>query len=143
MGKILFYRHSKGRHPWYDLPHVAAVGQFGVLPAFQRRGGGNKLMAFVERRAIATGATEIALDTSDGAAHLIGWHGRLGYRLVGHAQWTGKTCRRVILSKSLQGLPYIARRKIRSAQATVTAIVNTTSIPHPANSPIQRLNRNP
>ncbi|MHB1205030.1 MAG: GNAT family N-acetyltransferase [Rhodospirillaceae bacterium] len=100
VGTILFRRQSRG-HPWYEQPHVSTVGQFAVLPAFQRRGIGNKLMALAESRAVTAGATEIALDTSEGADHLIGWYGRLGYRPVGHAQWTGKTYRSVILSKSL------------------------------------------
>ncbi len=101
VGTIMFYRNSKGHCPWYSLPQVATVGQFGVHPAFQRSGVGRKLMTLVEGRAVATGAAEIALDTSEGATHLIDWYSRLGYRFVEHAQWTGKTYRSVILSKTL------------------------------------------
>jgi len=101
IGTILFCRQATGC-PWYEQPHVSVVHQFGVLPTFQRLGVGTKLMAFVEDRAAATGAREIALDTSEGATHLIRWYERLGYRLVGHAQWYGKVYRSVILSKSLK-----------------------------------------
>lgn len=101
IGTIMFYRNSKGHHPWYSRPDVATVGQFAVAPAFQKRGIGARLMALAEDRAVATGAAEIALDTSEGATHLIAWYTRLGYRRVAHAQWTGKTYRSVILSKAL------------------------------------------
>ena len=86
---------------WYERPHVAAVNQFAVLPAFQNRGLGKKLMAFAEGRARTAHAAELALDTSEGALDLIGWYEEQGYRLVGHTTWAGKTYRSVVLSKSL------------------------------------------
>ncbi len=64
-------------------------------------------MKLAEDRAVASGATELAIDISEGAAHLISWYSRRGYRLVDYAQWEGKTYRSVILSKALTapGLP--------------------------------------
>jgi ribosomal protein S18 acetylase RimI-like enzyme len=101
VGTILFRRHARGC-VWYEQPHVAAVHQFGVLPAVQRSGIGSKLMRLGEARAAETGAREIALDTAEGAAHLVNWYQRLGYRRVATAQWQGKTYRSLILSKNLQ-----------------------------------------
>jgi predicted N-acetyltransferase YhbS len=100
VGTILFRRHPRGC-AWYERPHVAAVHQFGVLPTAQRHGLGSQLMRLAETRAVETGAAEIALDTAEGALHLVDWYGRLGYRHVATEQWQGKTYRSVILSKSL------------------------------------------
>ena len=101
VGTILFHRHPRGC-AWYEQPHVAAVHQFGVTPGAQRGGIGSKLMQLCEARAAETGATEIALDTAEGAAHLVSWYERLGYRPVAIEQWEGKTYRSLILSKHLQ-----------------------------------------
>ena len=103
VGTILFHAPSNldGGCPWYERPDVSTVHQFGVLPAFQNRGIGGKLLNFVEDRAKELGASEIALDTSEGASDLIAWYVRHGYREVAHAQWKGKTYRSVILSKML------------------------------------------
>jgi GNAT superfamily N-acetyltransferase len=100
VGTILFRRQSRGC-AWYDLPHVAAVHQFGVLPQAQRQGIGLQLMRLSEKRALETGAGELALDTSEGATHLVDWYKRLGYRRVAIEQWRGKTYRSLILSKQL------------------------------------------
>lgn len=100
VGTILFRRSSRGCG-WYQLPHVAAVHQFAVLPEKQRSGLGTKLMRHAERRALETGAREIALDTAEGATHLVDWYDRMGYRPVGIEQWEGKVYRSLILSKAL------------------------------------------
>ena len=85
----------------YERPDVAVIGQFGVLPDAQARGVGNLLLNEAERRAALTGAAELALDTSEGADHLIAWYERHDFRFVEHAQWEGKTYRSVIMSKPL------------------------------------------
>ncbi|MGY2051431.1 GNAT family N-acetyltransferase [Methylobacterium sp. JK268] len=102
VGTILFRSPgtSKGC-PWYERPEVATIGQFGVLPDSQGRGVGNLLLTEAERRARRTGATELALDTSEGAHHLIAWYERRGFRFVEHANWRGKMYRSVIMSKAL------------------------------------------
>jgi len=100
VGTILYHRHSDGC-PWYAQPHVGVINQFGVSPSCQRGGIGTRLMAAAEARAAETGASELALDTSEGADHLIAWYGRLGYRFVEHVQWPGKTYRSVVMSKVL------------------------------------------
>jgi GNAT superfamily N-acetyltransferase len=102
IGTITFYPCDRTDGcPWYDRPGVASTGQLGVDPDYRRRGIGARLMDLVEERARATGAGEIALDTSEGAKHLIALYERRGYRFIEHAQWSVTNYRSVILSKSL------------------------------------------
>lgn len=102
IGTVTFYPCDRtDGSPWYDRPDVASTGQLGVDPDYRRHGIGARLMDLVEDRARATGAREIALDTSEGAKHLIALYERRGYRFVEHAQWSVTNYRSVILSKSL------------------------------------------
>ena len=91
---------SKGT-PHFERADVATLGQFAVSPHRQGQGIGVALMAHVEERARAIGAEHLALDTSEGAAHLIAWYERRGFRALEVAQWKGKTYRSVIMSKAL------------------------------------------
>jgi len=103
VGTIMF--HAPGQSagcPCYERPDVATIGQFGVLPDRQGTGTGTRLLREAETLAIASGAAELALDTSEGADHLIGWYEREGFRFVEHAQWPGKTYRSVNMSKRLE-----------------------------------------
>lgn len=87
--------------PWYDRMEVAMFGQFAVEPEFQGSGVGGVLMDYLERVARRDAAEELALDTSEHAAHLIAWYGKRGYRFVEHVQWESVNYRSVILSKRL------------------------------------------
>lgn len=86
---------------WYDTPGVAVLSQFAVEPSLQRRGLGSLLMSHVEARALALGAHEISVATSEGALHLIEIYRRRGYRHIGFAQWSHTNFRSVLLSKQL------------------------------------------
>jgi len=89
---------------WYERPDVAKVQQFAVEPGLQRRGIGSALMDLVESRAREMGAAEVALDTAEGADHLIRMYEARGYRLVDHADWRPQVnYRSVILSLKLSG----------------------------------------
>jgi GNAT superfamily N-acetyltransferase len=88
---------------WYDRDGVAVVSQFAVEPEFQRQELGGKLLSMAEERAAALGATEVAIDTAEGAAHLIAFYSARGYRHVGYEQWDHANYRSVILSKRLDG----------------------------------------
>jgi GNAT superfamily N-acetyltransferase len=103
VGTILF-RDSAATEgcDWYDRPDVASFGQFAVSPELQGRGIGSMLIDLVESLAAETGAQEIALDTAEGAKHLIEYYTRRGYRPVGHADWEETNYISVILSKRLQ-----------------------------------------
>jgi len=87
--------------PWYELPRVGSVHQFGVDPVIQGLGVGSRLLQVAEERAAAMGCEELALDTPETADDLIAFYTRRGYRIVEHAQWPETNYRSVILSKRL------------------------------------------
>jgi GNAT superfamily N-acetyltransferase len=87
--------------PWYEQTGVAVVGQFAVEPALQRRGLGTALLEHLESRARELGAEHMALDTAEGATHLVHYYERHGYAFVEHVQWDLANYRSVILSKAL------------------------------------------
>lgn len=87
---------------WYERREVRTFGQFAVRPDLQRLGLGRRLLGAVEQWAIMEGAEELALDTTAGAAHLIAWYQRLGFRLVQHVSWEDTNYRSVVLSKTLR-----------------------------------------
>ena len=80
---------------------MAKFGQFAVHPHYQKRGIGETLLQAVEKFAKRDGAEELALDTAEGADHLIHYYSQKGYRFVGHAQWKQTNYRSVLLSKRL------------------------------------------
>jgi GNAT superfamily N-acetyltransferase len=86
---------------WYAQSGVWIIGRFAVDPALQRQGIGGQMLAFAEKRAASLGACEVALDTAEGAAHLVDLYSKRGYRPVGQVQWGGKNYRSVVLSKAL------------------------------------------
>lgn len=88
---------------WYERAGVAVLSQFAVEPSFQRRGWGSQMIEHLEARAAARGWSELSIDTSEGAKHLIGLYERRGYRHVGYAQWSHTNYRSVLLSKRLAG----------------------------------------
>lgn len=99
---ILYYppAFAKGA-PWYDQPHVAKFGQFAVDPEYRRLGIGDELIRRVEEMAIQDGAEELALDTAEGAHHLIYYYTARGYRLVAYTQWNLTNYPSVLMSKKL------------------------------------------
>jgi len=90
------------RPPEYARPGMAYFTQFAVEPELQGKGFGSRLLRHVEERARERGATEIALDTAEGAEHLVRYYGARGYEVLGHIRRPGKTYRSVILSKLLR-----------------------------------------
>jgi GNAT superfamily N-acetyltransferase len=87
--------------PWYERPGVAVFSQFAVEPDLQGAGLGSRLLDRVESRASEMGALELALDTAEGAARLIRFYERRGYRFVEYADWEKTNYRSVVLSKPL------------------------------------------
>lgn len=90
-------------HEFYNRPDVSLLSQLAIEPRFQRRGWGSRLMSHLEARAKELRAAEVAVDTSEGATHLIRLYERRGYRFITHAQWSHTNFRSVILSKRLSG----------------------------------------
>ncbi len=102
VGTITLYRSDPiSISPWYATPSVFKFGQFGIEPAFQKCGLGRRMYEHIETTARALGAAHLALDTAEGAAHLIRWYASLGYGFKEYVQWDSTNYRSVILSKSL------------------------------------------
>lgn len=101
---ITLYYNDPDTHdaPWYKKKGVAHFGQFAVIPEYQKNGIGNFMMNIVEERAKSEGAVEIALDTAEGAVHLIKYYKQRGYRFIDYVKWEVTNYRSVILSKRLQ-----------------------------------------
>lgn len=89
------------RSLWYTQAGHYHFGQFAVDPRHQGRGLGSRMMDLLENRARQLGATELALDTSEKADHLIAMYAKRGYRLVERVQWDQVNYRSVLLSKAL------------------------------------------
>lgn len=92
---------AESRCAWYLQPGVWSFGQFAVRPDLARSGLGTRLMRVIEQRALQQGATELALDTAEGATHLIRWYERLGFRFIQHVSWDETNYRSVVMSKRL------------------------------------------
>jgi RimJ/RimL family protein N-acetyltransferase len=102
VGTVTFVEAAAtGGSSWYDRSDVASLHQFGVEPDLQRGGIGTALIEVCERRARETGAAELALDTSEHAAHLIDWYERRGYRQVDRVDWDATNYESVVLSLAL------------------------------------------
>lgn len=86
---------------WYLKDFVSYFGKFAVLPEYQNKGIGGKLMDFVENYAASKGKTELALDTSEKALHLIKYYEKRGYRFIQNHQWDVTNYRSVVMSKKL------------------------------------------
>jgi len=102
VGTISLYgSEADSRCEWYRREEVHSFGQFGVRPDLQGGGLGSRLLDIVEGMAGERGAEELALDTAEGALHLIGWYERRGYREVERVAWGTTNYTSVILSKKL------------------------------------------
>jgi len=86
---------------WYDRGDVAIFGQFGVDPNFQRSGVGTLLLNAVEAEARKRAVPNLALDTAEGAEHLIKLYNKLGFEFVGYADWDITNYRSGILNKKI------------------------------------------
>ncbi len=87
--------------PWYKKDIVAHFGKFAVHPDEQNKGIGGMMMDFIEDYAKSKGKTELALDTSEKALHLIEYYKKRGYRFIEYHQWDVTNYRSVIMSKTL------------------------------------------
>jgi GNAT superfamily N-acetyltransferase len=100
---------STSGSPFYDRADVAGFGQYAVRSSHQGCGIGSVLLSLVEMRAREKGATLLALDTSEHAAHLIALYRAKGFEVVEHVKWLDVNYRSVIMAKSLRGNPSIPR----------------------------------
>jgi len=86
---------------WYKNDFVAHFGKFAVHPDYQSSGIGGMMMDYIEKYAISKNKSELALDTSEKALHLIEYYKKRGYRFIEYHQWDVTNYRSVILSKKL------------------------------------------
>ena len=102
---VTWYRAARHKDPncpqLYHQPGVAHFGQFAVEPALQRCGIGSRLVRHVEAAARTSGCTTLALDTAEGATHLVRWYERLGFRAVDYVKWDVTNYRSVVMCKEL------------------------------------------
>ena len=87
--------------PYFARSNVASAHQFAVAPSHQSRGIGSRLLARAESWAVSNGYSELALDTAEGAQHLVELYRRRGYEHVGFVHWEGKRYRSVLMAKRL------------------------------------------
>lgn len=103
VGTITWYGPGIGDDDfYYDQVGIAHFGQFAVEPEMQGIGLGRRLLELVQNRAKESGATHLALDTSEDAHHLLALYDRWGFKFVQHTQWREVNYRSVILSKELR-----------------------------------------
>lgn len=104
VGTITLYLNRRGtRCSWYNRNGVAYFGQFAVDPALRDCGLGSSLLGTVEDLGRENGAEELALDTAEGATHLLHYYRKRGYRFIEYVQWDVTNYRSVVMSKPLTG----------------------------------------
>ncbi len=104
IGTISLYAPKPSRDCiWYSNTNVSKVGQFAVLPEYQRYGIGNLMMKEVEKiaREIKE-VTELALDTAESAYHLINFYEKLGYRHIEKVNWKSTNYSSVVMSRNIK-----------------------------------------
>ena len=94
--------HEQGDPDWYRKEGVWVVTQFAVAPEVQGEGLGSKLLTAAEAHAFHQGGTEAAIDTAEGAKHLVDFYAKRGYRHVGKVDWEGTNYLSVLMSKRLR-----------------------------------------
>jgi ribosomal protein S18 acetylase RimI-like enzyme len=127
----------KGGAGWYDRPGVASLSQLAVDPAHQRAGLGGRLVAQGEHEARRLAADEIALDTAEGATHLIAWYGRLGFRVVDRVSWSVTNYESVVMSKPL----FHVRSFDAADERAVLQLWDESGITRPWNDPVKDIRR--
>jgi GNAT superfamily N-acetyltransferase len=86
---------------WYDRADVARFGQFGVEPELQGQGIGSLLLDKIEFTTLSHGISNLALDTAEGATHLVDLYSRRGFQYVCSADWEITNYQSIIMNKKL------------------------------------------
>ncbi|MBN2794654.1 MAG: GNAT family N-acetyltransferase [Clostridia bacterium] len=104
IGTVSLYNYSPSTNSeWYNQKHVAKIGQFAVLPEYQKHGLGGKLMDIAELEASCLEhITEVALDTAETAYHLIRYYEKRKYRYVETIRWGLANYKSSVMSKVLK-----------------------------------------
>ena len=91
--------HEDNDPEYYAQPGVALLSQFGLEREFQGVGLGAAFCRFAVDWCVTQGATELALDTSDQATHLIEMYDHWGFRAVDQHQWGSVNYRSVVMAR--------------------------------------------
>lgn len=103
IGTIFYYTKIWPDAPEiFKRPGVVLFGKFAVDPEYQNMGLGSRLMDFIEKHALENFKSEIVLDTSEKAYHLIEYYKNRGYRFEHYWQWRDVNYRSVIMAKKLK-----------------------------------------
>ena len=113
---------DSGDPEWYLREGVWVVSQFAVRPSLQGTGLGSRLLAAAEAHAFSQGGAEAAIDTAEGATHLIGYYAKRGYRHVGTVDWEGTNYVSVLMSKRLRPLLTTERLVLRELRTPDIAV---------------------
>lgn len=101
----LYKNKSSDGKIYYHQDHVMKFGQFAVEPSLQGQGIGHSLIEYLERQAsLEAGVSELALDTSERADHLITYYKKRGYKIVSKVNWSGVNYESYIMSKKIRSL---------------------------------------
>jgi len=104
----------EGEPDWYRRPGTWHLGQLAVSPDARSTGLGRALLDAAEEVAFRLGATELALDTAEGAGDLRELYARRGYRIVGNVDYRPATnYPSVILSKRIRPVLRTPRTLLR------------------------------
>lgn len=93
---------------WYLNPRIITFGRFAIYPKYQGQGIGLKFLDYIENREKELGASQLALDTSEKATHLIKMYEKRDYRFIQYYQWEETNYRSVVMSKKRE---FIALKK--------------------------------
>ncbi len=93
--------------PLYRDRGTVHFHQFAVDPDWRGRGVARGLLAQAEEWALARGYRRMAVDMAEPAEELCAFYRYMGYRVVGHVQWPGKTYRSVVMEKLLDRSPLL------------------------------------
>jgi GNAT superfamily N-acetyltransferase len=103
VGTIVYTRPENTHIPRQNpIPQAGKLNQLAVEPGLQGLGIGKRLFIHAEEYARAHGASALALDTAESAAHLVSWYERMGYKFVEYIQWDITNYRSVVLVKYLR-----------------------------------------
>jgi len=94
-------RHWDNDPVYYARPGVALLSQFGLEPAYQGQGYGRVLFDHAVAWCSGHGCSELCLDTSDQALHLIRMYEHWGFRVVAAHRWQSVNYSSVVMALDL------------------------------------------
>lgn len=107
--------------PLYRDRGTVHFHQFAIDPDWRGRRVASGLLHEAEEWALARGYRRMAVDMAEPAEELCGFYRYMGYRVVGHVHWPGKTYRSAVMEKLLDRSPLL-RHLVTLARYNVWAV---------------------